>query len=100
MRRKNTPTPHQIPGWLRGRSNTKGNKRTISTSKIKKITAIRKNRRENGRRDELLGSNPHSKGELFSRSTIDFLERRAANIITIVVIVIRMSPSVKIDKII
>jgi hypothetical protein len=60
-----------------------GKSKAISTSKIKKITAIKKNRRENGSRDELLGSNPHSKGDLFSRSIIDFFERIEANIITI-----------------
>jgi hypothetical protein len=49
--------------WL-----TDGKRRTISTSKIKKITARRKNRREKGRRADPMGSNPHSKGELFSRS--------------------------------
>lgn len=47
----------------------------ISTSKIKKMTAIRKNRSENGRRADPLGSNPHSKGEFFSRSLIVFLAR-------------------------
>jgi len=40
----------------------------ISTSKIKKITAIKKNCREKGNRADLFGSNPHSKGLLFSRS--------------------------------
>jgi hypothetical protein len=45
-----------------------GNNRTISTSKIKKIIVIKKNRKENGSREDLLGSNPHSKGEFFSRS--------------------------------
>ena len=40
----------------------------ISTSKIKKIMVIKKNRRENGRREDLFGSNPHSNGEFFSRS--------------------------------
>lgn len=40
----------------------------ISTSKIRKIIAIKKNWMENGRRAEDLGSNPHSKGLLFSRS--------------------------------
>jgi hypothetical protein len=45
-----------------------GNISAISTSKIKKIMAIRKNRKEKGSRDELRGSNPHSKGEFFSRS--------------------------------
>lgn len=44
--------------------------------------AIRKNRREKGRREELLGSNPHSNGEAFSRSTIVFLESTDARIIT------------------
>lgn len=37
-----------------------GSNRVISTSKIKKITAIRKNRKEKGNRAEFLGSNPHS----------------------------------------
>jgi len=44
-----------------------GKIKVISTSKIKKITAIRKNRRENGVREEDLGSNPHSNGDGFSR---------------------------------
>lgn len=44
----------------------------ISTSKIKKITAIKKNCKEKGIREEELGSNPHSKGDLFSRSIIIF----------------------------
>lgn len=45
-----------------------GINKTISTSKIKKIIAIRKNWRENGIRALFLGSNPHSKGEFFSLS--------------------------------
>lgn len=45
-----------------------GNIKAISTSKIKKIMAIRKNRSENGNREELRGSNPHSNGDIFSRS--------------------------------
>lgn len=49
-----------------------GSSRAISTSKIIKITAIRKNRDENGSRAEFLGSNPHSKGDLFSRSSLFF----------------------------
>ena len=44
-----------------------GRRRTISTSKIKKIIVIRKKRSEKGRRVEELESNPHSKGEAFSR---------------------------------
>ena len=47
-----------------------GKSSTISTSKIKKMIAKRKNRIENGRRADLIGSNPHSNGELFSRSLI------------------------------
>lgn len=45
-----------------------GMRRVISMSKIRKITAIKKNCREKGRRAEDLGSNPHSNGEFFSRS--------------------------------
>jgi hypothetical protein len=45
-----------------------GMRRTISISKTIKIIAKRKNRMENGIRAVLLGSNPHSKGEDFSRS--------------------------------
>jgi hypothetical protein len=41
--------------------------KTISISKTRKITANRKNRMEKGVRAERKGSNPHSKGESFSR---------------------------------
>jgi len=37
----------------------------ISTSKMRKITAIRKKCIENGRRASLFGSNPHSNVEIF-----------------------------------
>lgn len=47
--------------------------RVISTSKIKKITAIRKNCIENGAREKNCGLNPHSNGDSFSRSVKDFL---------------------------
>lgn len=53
----------------------------ISTSKIKKITAIKKNCKENGIRAELFGSNPHSNGDLFSRSMNLFFERIEERII-------------------
>lgn len=43
-----------------------GRIKAISTSKIKKIIAIRKNRIEKGMRDVLNGWNPHSKGDIFS----------------------------------
>jgi len=59
-----------------------GNKRVISTSKIKKMTAIKKNRNEKGSRAVPLGSNPHSNGEFFSRSEIVFFDKREAIIIT------------------
>jgi hypothetical protein len=36
-----------------------------------KITANIKNRVENGVRAEFIGSNPHSNGEIFSRSVVD-----------------------------
>lgn len=45
-----------------------GKIKAISTSKIKKIIVIKKNFNENGKREDDIGSNPHSKGELFSRS--------------------------------
>lgn len=64
----------------------KGSKSVISTSKIKKITAIKKKRSEKGRRADPLGSNPHSKGEFFSRSIIVFFDKREARIITTVLI--------------
>ena len=59
-----------------------GNKRVISTSKIKKIKAIKKNRKEKGNRADFLGSNPHSYGEFFSRSIIVFFAKTEDNNIT------------------
>ena len=49
-----------------------GKSRAISTSKIMKIIAIRKNRDEKWSRAEFIGSNPHSNGYLFSRSSLFF----------------------------
>lgn len=51
-----------------------GRMRVISTSKTRKMIAIIKNRMENGCRDDFMGSNPHSKGEDFSWSSIFFEE--------------------------
>lgn len=48
-----------------------GSKITISMSKIRKITANRKNRVEKGRRADRRGSKPHSKGDSFSRSIVE-----------------------------
>ena len=74
-RKSNTPSRVGVCGrawFIRGA----GRSRTISISNTKKITANKKNRRENGIRAELLGSKPHSKGDSFSRS---WLERAAKN---------------------
>lgn len=49
-----------------------GKRRTISTSKIKKIIVTRKKRREKGTRAFFNGSKPHSNGDNFSRSLEDF----------------------------
>jgi len=46
----------------------RGISKTISMSNTKKMMASRKNRIENGIRDMWFGSNPHSNGEVFSRS--------------------------------
>jgi hypothetical protein len=51
-----------------------GNNKVISTSKIKKMIAMRKKCIEKGNRAVDFGSNPHSKGEFFSRSANDFFE--------------------------
>lgn len=51
-----------------------GSRIVNSTSKIKKIIAIKKKWRENGSREDDLGSNPHSNGLDFSRSVDVFLE--------------------------
>ena len=72
----------------------------ISTSKIRKINAIKKKWIENGKRAEFLGSNPHSKGDLFSRSLNDFLEIMVAIIIIIIIIKVKIKIIVKINIII
>lgn len=51
-----------------------GSKRVISTSKIRKIIVIKKNRNENGIRELLIGLNPHSNGDIFSRFNFIFFE--------------------------
>jgi len=62
----------------------RGIRSTISISNTRKITARRKNRREKGSRAEFLGSNPHSKGDFFSRSLFDReLSRRINSIKTV-----------------
>jgi len=55
--------------------NGRGIIKVISTSKIKKITAIKKKRIEKDSRLDVFTSNPHSKGEGFSRSRYIFFVR-------------------------
>lgn len=69
-----------------------GRRRAISISNTRKITARRKNRIEKGRRALFLGSNPHSKGEDFSRS---INEREEINIV-----ILKMAKGIIILKII
>lgn len=57
---------------------------TISISNTKKITASKKNRRENGMRAVFLGSKPHSKGDFFSRSIVDRADRMLIKAIKII----------------
>lgn len=69
---------------------------TISTSKIRKIIVMRKNRKEKGTRNLELLSNPHSKGEPFSRSFLVLLARIRESVKTIEVMIKIIG--VKIDK--
>lgn len=59
--------------------NPRGKRMEISISKIKNTIAIKKNRIEKGIREEFFGSNPHSKGDAFSRSKIVFFENNVDN---------------------
>ena len=77
----------------------RGNSRVISTSKIKKITAIKKNRSENGHRADPFGSNPHSNGEFFSRSVILFFDNIEEIVISIAVIIIVIKEEYRISRI-
>lgn len=65
-----------------------GSKSTISISNTKNKTASKKNRSENGIRAEALGSNPHSKGDIFSLSFIDREDIKKAAINTTIGIII------------
>ena len=53
-----------------------GNNNNNSTSKIRKIRATIKNRKEKGSRPSSLVENPHSKGLLISRSKKFFFLKR------------------------
>lgn len=59
-----------------------GKIKAISTSKIKKIIVIKKKCKEKGIRAIDFGSNPHSKGEHFSWSIKDFLDKIKDNVIS------------------
>lgn len=83
-----------------------GKIKAISTSKIKKITVIKKKCKEKGIRAEDLGSNPHSKGDDFSRSENVFFDKiidkniiiLEINIIIKKIFVIKMIIYIKIIK--
>lgn len=51
-----------------------GKIKTNSTSKIRKTIAIRKKRRDRGKRGVDLGVKPHSNGLLFSRSKLNLVD--------------------------
>lgn len=51
-----------------------GKIKVISTSKIKKIIVIKKNRIEKGIRLNFFGLNPHSNGDIFSKFNLIFFE--------------------------
>lgn len=72
-----------------------GKIRAISTSKIRKIIAIKKNRIEKGIREEFRGLKPHSNGEIFSCSRYIFFLNNEERIITI-----KEMLKIKIEKII
>jgi hypothetical protein len=77
-----------------------GKIRAISTSKIKKIIAIIKNRREKGSREDSDGSKPHSNGDLFSRSVRDFFDKIEASTITTVAMINTIVDMIIVEKII
>jgi len=50
----------KMEGWVTNLAAGRGNNSAISRSNSKNKIATRKNRKENGRRADLSGSNPHS----------------------------------------
>lgn len=79
--KKKNVVNHQYLSILVVKALIEGKRRTISTSKIRKIIVTRKNRRENGKRVDEFESNPHSKGEAFSRLKLVLFEMRREIII-------------------
>jgi len=65
----------------------RGKRRIISTSNTRNKTAKMKNRSEKGFRGMAFGSNPHSKGEAFSRSLFERMANDHAIAATRVVII-------------
>jgi len=66
--------------FLAARLRIKGNIKTSSTSKTRKIRLIRKNRIEKGSRALYLGVKPHSKGLIFSRLIYSFFLNLTPNL--------------------
>lgn len=77
-----------------------GIKRVISMSKIRKISLIIKNWILKGSREFDIGSNPHSKGEIFSRDLSDFREMSKLIIKISLDRIIKNKERYRIDKII
>lgn len=50
----------KVAGWVRNLAAGSGNNSAISRSNSRNSIATRKNRKENGRRADFSGSNPHS----------------------------------------
>ena len=69
----------------------RGKSRAISRSNKRNRIATRKNRKENGRRADFRGSNPHSYGDFFSLSVFRLGRIWAAAVNTpVIIIVIRI----------
>lgn len=96
---KNKPVVVQISILDVFNTITMGRIKAISTSKIRKIIAIIKNRIEKGIREEFMGSKPHSNGDDFSRSVVVFLDKKEAKIITTDAINMTIVPMITIEKI-
>lgn len=57
-------------GLIRRADRGNGNKIAISKSNRRNKSATRKNRKEKGNREDLMGSKPHSYGEVFCKSRL------------------------------
>ena len=77
----------------------KGISSTISMSNTMKMIARRKNRNEKGIRAEWFGSNPHSKGDIFSRSSDERDDSNVVAVSTIDGTKIANDPAINIENI-